>query len=54
MVSGDLHAVTVRLDVLRDIMIELAAVALCRFVWNLTSQPMGADAGQFRQCGNKR
>ena len=25
MVSGDLHAVTVRLDVLRDIMIELAA-----------------------------
>jgi hypothetical protein len=25
MVSGDLHAVTARLDVLRDIMIELAA-----------------------------
>ena len=25
MVSSDLHAVTVRLDVLRDIMIELAA-----------------------------
>ena len=25
MVSGDLHAVTVRLDVLRDILIELAA-----------------------------
>ena len=25
MVPGDLHAVTVRLDVLRDIMIELAA-----------------------------
>ena len=25
MISGDLHAVTVRLDVLRDIMIELAA-----------------------------
>ena len=25
MVSGNLHAVTVRLDVLRDIMIELAA-----------------------------
>ena len=28
--------------------------ALCRFVWNLTSHLMGADAGQFRQCGNKR
>ena len=26
MVSGDLHAVTVRLDVFRDILIELAAV----------------------------
>jgi len=25
MVSGDLHAITVRLDLLRDIMIELAA-----------------------------
>ena len=25
MVSGELHAITVRLDVLRDIMIELAA-----------------------------
>jgi len=25
MVSGDLHAITARLDVLRDIMIELAA-----------------------------
>ena len=28
MVSSDLHAVTVRLDVLRDIMIELAAALL--------------------------
>ena len=30
------------------------APALCRFVWNLTSQPMGADAYQLRQRSNKR
>ena len=27
---------------------------LSRFVWNLTSQPMRADACQFRQRSNKR
>ena len=33
---------------------DMVGKALCRFVWNLTSHLMGADAGQFRQCGNKR
>ena len=42
MVSGDLHAVTVRLDVLRDIMIELAAAL-----------PPDRSAGGFTAIGNR-
>ena len=42
MVSGDLHAVTVRLDVLRDIMIELAAAL-----------PSDRAAGDVTAIGNR-
>ena len=42
MVSSDLHAVTVRLDVLRDIMIELAAAL-----------PVDRAAGVVTAIGNR-
>ena len=42
MISSDLHAVTVRLDVLRDIMLELAAAL-----------PPDRAAGVFTDIGNR-